>query len=186
VQQIVGVVQGQPAAQVVLVGFSYGGVVVEGVAAAVPQRIGQLVFVDAVTAAKGRSLFDAFPAQIADRLRATASTEGEGWQLPPMPLEMVGGIGSVEPGISPEEIAQVLDERRSGHPIGTYEEAVTWDASSIEAVQRCYVVCTDKPEPARGWSLARADELREAAYLSTYCRPGISPCEACRRRLPLS
>jgi pimeloyl-ACP methyl ester carboxylesterase len=162
VQQIVGVVHGQAAAQVVLVGFSYGGLVVEGVAAAIPQRIGQLVFVDAVTAARGRSLFDAFPAPMAERLRAIASAEGEGWRLPPMPLELVGGIGSVEPGISSEEIAQLLDERRSGHPIGTYEEAITWDGMSIEAVPKCYIVCTDKSEPAGGSSLARADELRQA------------------------
>ena len=162
VQQIIGVIEEQAAAKVVLVGFSYGGVVVEGVAAAIPERLAQLVLLDAMTGAKGTSLFDAMPATTVEQLRAYARAEGDGWRLPQVPLELVGGIGSVEPGISPQGIEQVLRERRGGHPIGSYEEPIGWDAASIEGVPRCYIICTDKPEPARSLSLTRADELRDA------------------------
>jgi pimeloyl-ACP methyl ester carboxylesterase len=162
VQQIIGIIQEQAAAKVVLVGFSYGGVVVEGVAAALPERLAYLVLVDTVTTAKGTSLFDAMPAPTVQQLRAYASAQGDGWRLPPVPLELVGGVGAVEPGISPQGIEQVLCERRGGHPIGTYEEHIDWDAALIEGVPRCYIICTDKREPARSSSLTRADELRDA------------------------
>lgn len=43
---------------VVLVGHSYGGMITTGVAAALPERIGRLVYVDAALPDSGQSLFD--------------------------------------------------------------------------------------------------------------------------------
>jgi pimeloyl-ACP methyl ester carboxylesterase len=98
VEQIVSLVESLSARRVILVGFSYSGLVVEGAAAAIPKRIGLLVFVDALLVPKGQAGFDAFPAEEADRFRAAAHDQGDGWKLPPFPLERVGGIGPVESG----------------------------------------------------------------------------------------
>ena len=159
VEQIVSLIGDQAPSRVVLVGFSYSGLVVEGVAAAIPDRIAQLVLIDALVAPKGKCGFDLLPASVVERLCAAARDEGEGWRLPPFPLELVGGIGSVEPGLSSADIERTL-ERRGTHPIGTYEESVTWDESSLAEVSRRYVICTDKPSPVRERFLARVDELR--------------------------
>jgi pimeloyl-ACP methyl ester carboxylesterase len=61
VQQIVSLIRDQPAPRIVLVGFSYSGPVVEGVAAAIPDRIASLVLIDAVIAPKGKCGFDLMP-----------------------------------------------------------------------------------------------------------------------------
>jgi pimeloyl-ACP methyl ester carboxylesterase len=161
VQQIVGLIGEQTSEVVVLVGFSYGGVVVEGVAAAIPKRIAQLVLVDAVMPVEGKSILDSLPGSAADQLRSVADAQGEGWKLPP--LDLVGGIGAVEPGVDAAEIEQLLQERRGSHPIGTYEEVFTRE-SSVERVARHYIVCTDKPPEVRDRSLELARRLREDGW----------------------
>jgi len=162
VQQIVGLIEEQGTQVVVLVGFSYGGVVVEGVAAAIPERIAQLVLVDAVMPVEGKSIVDSLYGAAANQLRSVADARGEGWKLPP--LDLVGGIGAVEPGVDAAEIERVLEERRGSHPIGTYEEVFTRKGSSLERVARHYIVCTDKPPDGRDRSFALARQLREDGW----------------------
>ena len=164
VQQIVALIEEQASEVVVLVGFSYGGVVVEGVAATIPERIAQLVLIDAVMPVEGKSILDAFPGVAAEQLRSAAAARGEGWKLPPFPLELVGGIGAVEPGIDAAEIERVLAERRGSHPIGTYDEVFTPKGSSVGHVARHYIVCTDKPLDGRDRALALARRLRDDGW----------------------
>ena len=164
VQQVVSLIQDQAARRVVLVGHSYGGLVVEGVAATIPDRIAELVFVDTLRVAKGECGFDRLPAALAEYQRAEARSRGDGWKLPPMTLEEVGGIGSVEAGISVSDVERVLHEGRGTHPIGTFEERVAWDASSLAGVSRRYVIGIDKPSPMREQVVAHVDELRDAGF----------------------
>ena len=161
VQQIVSLIRDQIAPRIVLVGFSYSGLVVEGVAAAIPDRIAALVLVDAVVAPKGKCGFDLMPASVVEQLRTSARNEGDGWKLPPMPLDGVGGIGSVESGVALTDVERTL-ERRGTHPIGTYEERVGWDESLLAGVGRRYIICTGKPSPMRERFEARVGELRDA------------------------
>ncbi len=160
VEQIVSLVESLSVPRVILAGFSYSGLVVEGTAATIPKRIALLVFIDALLVPKGQSGFDAFPAEEADRFRAAAHDEGDGWKLPPFPLERVGGIGAVESGVDFADVEHTLVERRGLHPIGSYEERVTWDAESLAEVSRRYVICTGKPSPMQERLTARARELR--------------------------
>jgi pimeloyl-ACP methyl ester carboxylesterase len=164
IQQIVSLVQSLSAPRVVLVGFSYSGLVVGGVAATIPNRIAQLVFIDALLVSREQSGFDAFPPEAVEQFRADARDHGEGWKLPPFPLERVGGIGPVESGVSFADIERTLLERRGTHPIGSYEERVTWDATSLADISRRYVICTGKPSPMRERLTARAQELRESGW----------------------
>jgi pimeloyl-ACP methyl ester carboxylesterase len=162
VEQIVSLVESLSVPRVILVGFSYSGLVVEGAAATLPKRIALLVFIDALLVPIGQSGFDAFPAEEADRFRVAAHDHGDGWKLPPFPLERVGGIGPVESGVDFADVEHTLLERRGSHPIGSYEERVTWDTASLAEVSRSYVICTGKPSPIRERLSARARELRES------------------------
>jgi pimeloyl-ACP methyl ester carboxylesterase len=164
VDQIVSLIQEQGAPRVVLAGFSYGGLPAEGAAAAIPDRIAQLVLIDAVRVPEGSCGFDAFPTGVADEVRAAVAREGDGWKMPPNPLSRVGGIGSVEAGIRSSDIERTLVERRGTHPIGTMEEPRFWDDSSLAGVSRCYVICTDKPSPVGDSALRHVDELRDAGF----------------------
>jgi len=60
IQQICTLIVEHYLLKIVLVGHSYGGMVITGVAARMPDRVGQLVYVDAALPDPGQSLFDLF------------------------------------------------------------------------------------------------------------------------------
>jgi hypothetical protein len=151
--------------------------VAEGVAAEIPDRIARLVPIDGMTVAKGESAMDAMTPSAAERMRVGAQRLGEGWKVPPNPVEAAGGIGAVEAGVSTADIERRFSERRGTHPIGTYDEAVTWAES--QQVSRFYIMCTDKPPNAsREWSLARTQELRDAGQAVRELPTGHYPMQS--------
>jgi pimeloyl-ACP methyl ester carboxylesterase len=60
IQQIYSLFAGNSLRDVILVGHSYGGMIITGVAAAIPERIRRLVYLDAALPDPGQSLFDLF------------------------------------------------------------------------------------------------------------------------------
>src|SRR5262245_30690572 len=61
VQDIVGVLESEELDEVILVGHSYGGMVIAGVAERVPERLAQLVYLDAFVPEDGQSTLDLLP-----------------------------------------------------------------------------------------------------------------------------
>jgi pimeloyl-ACP methyl ester carboxylesterase len=85
IQDLLGVIKFEELNDIVLVAHSYGGMVGTGVADRVPERIRQIIYVDAFVPQAGQSLFDVVPAATAERFR-TGLAEGDGWRIPPMPI----------------------------------------------------------------------------------------------------
>ena len=83
VQDILGLLEYEDLHDAVLVGHSYGGMVITGVAEKCPERLAQLVFLDAFIPANGQSLIELFPPEMAGRLRAQTRLDGDGYRLPP-------------------------------------------------------------------------------------------------------
>src|SRR3954447_6789466 len=67
---------------VVLVGHSYGGMVITSVADCVPDRLAHLVYLDAFVPDDGQSLHDLVPTDGSTRDREMARREGDGWRIP--------------------------------------------------------------------------------------------------------
>ena len=61
VRELVDLLETSDASDVVLVGHSYSGVVVTAVAAALPNRVSDVVYLDAFVPEQGRSIFDLLP-----------------------------------------------------------------------------------------------------------------------------
>jgi pimeloyl-ACP methyl ester carboxylesterase len=74
---------------VVLVGHSYGGVVVRHVADRMPKRIRSLIYLDAFVPEDGKALVHYLP-DSGQGLRELAASQGEGWKVPPMPAIAFG------------------------------------------------------------------------------------------------
>jgi pimeloyl-ACP methyl ester carboxylesterase len=86
VEDIVNFLEFEDLEGIVLVGHSYGGMVIAGVAERVPQRIAELVFMDAMVPENGESVASLFGGAI-DTM-ATAGADGaEPWQLVPQWVE---------------------------------------------------------------------------------------------------
>lgn len=66
----------------VLVGYSYGGMVVTGVAEQMPERLGQIIYLDAFVPQNGQSVADFFSPEIKAVFDNIAQTYGDGWRFP--------------------------------------------------------------------------------------------------------
>jgi pimeloyl-ACP methyl ester carboxylesterase len=121
---------------VVLVGHSYGGMVVTGVADRVPERIAQLVYVDAFVPRDGESLFDLLPEGFVDGLRSSA-VDG---RVPPP-----GG----DPGYPPWYLERVAE-----HPLAAFEQPLRLEGRGND-IPSTYIRCTESDVPLESF-IARA------------------------------
>src|ERR1700761_584532 len=67
----------------ILVGHSYAGLVISGAANQVPDRIAQLVYLDAMVPEDGETAVDAQP--VSQIMIDQAAQSGHGWRVPPLP-----------------------------------------------------------------------------------------------------
>lgn len=70
------------ARDVVLVGHSYAGMIITGVAEKMPDRLAKLVFVDAFIPEDRDAVLDLLPAAVAEGFRQSAAASAEGYRLP--------------------------------------------------------------------------------------------------------
>jgi len=68
--------------EVVLVGHSYGGMVITGAADRVPERVARLVYLDAEVPGDGESEYDLPPPDERAGYRSPARAKGSGWLIP--------------------------------------------------------------------------------------------------------
>jgi len=92
---------------------------------------------------------------------AAADAYGCGRYVPPAPIEAVGGMGALEPGVQVEHVNDAL-QRRASHPLASYREAVPASVAEPVDVPRGFISCTDKPEG--DLLLALASGLRASGW----------------------
>ena len=117
VQDVVGVLEYEDLRDVILVGHSYAGMVITGVAGRTPERIAHLVYLDAFVPEDGKSLMDYQPPEMAELFHEGTRTEGEGYKLPAViPPEVFGVTGEADLAWlrPPRRSASVQDEARPG------------------------------------------------------------------------
>jgi pimeloyl-ACP methyl ester carboxylesterase len=71
--------------EVVLVGISYGGMVISGVAERAPERLRQLIYLDAFVPSDGKSTLDLVDPALGQGLVQMAQSYGDGWRIPHSP-----------------------------------------------------------------------------------------------------
>ena len=131
-----------------LVGWSYGGAVITAVAERAPERLAQLIYLDAPVPADGQSFYDALPTGAA--LLAAHRAAGEAAGVPgfwPVPEEY---LRSLLPDAADRDwlLAKMVP-----HPIATLTQPVRLRNPAAARLPRAYVDCTEdwdpgEPEPA--------------------------------------
>ena len=133
-RDVIGVIEAEELTDVILVGHSFGGTVVTGVADRIPERIAQLVFLDGSLAESGQSLLDGvMPADVAASRRAAAQAHDGGLSLPPPKAAALG--------ISDPADAAWVERRMTPHPFGTFTETVRWSAPIGHGRPKVYLDC---------------------------------------------
>ena len=87
IRDIVNVLHYENLHNVILVGISYSGMVITGVAEQAPERLGQLIYLDAFVPHDGESLNDLIGPGLAGFFTERAQSLGEGWRVPHLPPE---------------------------------------------------------------------------------------------------
>ncbi len=148
IQDVVGVLETEELRNVVLVGHSYAGQVITGVAARAEKRIARLVYLDAFVPDAGQSLLSQLPPDRADAMRKAVETDGEGWRLAPLPPERLG--------VTSQRDTEWLQRRLVAQPFRTFEQPVPAVASA--KLPRSYIYCS---KPAMGPFDPFAETLRD-------------------------
>ena len=147
IQDVVNVLFYEDLTDVILVGHSYGGNVITGVADRVPERLQQLVYLDAATPSDGQSMADSAAGR-REQLERQARESGDGWKVAP---------GDAPPDQSPQ-ITEWARPRRSPMPIKTMTTPVRLTRGET-TLPRAFVYCTIGKEPGTP-QVARAERVK--------------------------
>jgi pimeloyl-ACP methyl ester carboxylesterase len=131
IEDVAAVLRYEDLSEVVLVGHSYGGTVVTGVADREPQRLRRLVYLDASAPVSGQTASGAFAEGTAGKLLELAASDS--WLLPPLSPKAVG--------VTAPRAVEMLETRRHAHPMRTLFEPLILDHGDTQ-VPRTYVTCT--------------------------------------------
>jgi len=158
IDDVVQVLEGEDLRDVVLVGHSYAGMVVTGVAARVPDRLARLVYLDAVVPKSGQSLFDCSSPNFRNWVDEQVRSRGEGWRIPVAPPQFLG--------LSDTADIDWVMSRLVPHPYRTFREPVPWQTGQERAVPRSYINCIGS-KPRGGARSPQATGIDDYYELST-------------------
>jgi pimeloyl-ACP methyl ester carboxylesterase len=122
---------------VILVGNSYAGMVITGVAAKVPERLKLLVYLDAYVPQDGQSEADLWPPE-RRAIAESAEAETKGLAQAPSPALF---------GITDPVLVEWINARVTPQPVSTYTEPVPpGNARSVD-LRRVFIQCRGNPHP---------------------------------------
>lgn len=130
IQDIVGLLQEKNLHGVILVGHSYGGMVITGVVDAIPERIAHLVYLDTFVPRDGESMVDVSPLVIR-LLRRQA--QADGWRI--------DSRGTY--GVTTEPDRSWVLSKVTPHPLKTLEQPLHLkNPAIVSATPRTHIECT--------------------------------------------
>jgi pimeloyl-ACP methyl ester carboxylesterase len=126
---IVAAVECEDVQRVVLVGHSYGGMVVTGVAPRIASRLSHIVYLDAFFPEDGKALKDYAP---------IPPTRADGWRIPPAGTPQNFGVKSQG------DIAWVA-RRLGDQPLQTFTQPVRAPGETLAQSKQHFIQCTRTP-----------------------------------------
>ncbi|WP_341666760.1 alpha/beta fold hydrolase [Alcaligenes sp. SDU_A2] len=143
---------------VTLVGHSFGGLVISGVADVLPRCLRQLIFLDAFILPSGTSTFDTLPQKVVENMTAAAHKNIVP-AVPPPPLNALG--------LHASEDLHFVGHRLTPQPLSVYHSTLRLQNPSIGNARPCaYISCTHPPfkavDTSREWARQQKDwDFRE-------------------------
>jgi pimeloyl-ACP methyl ester carboxylesterase len=155
VTDIVNVFEWEQLQDVILVGHSYGGMVVTGVADLMPQRMSSLVYLDAFLPGNNQSLLDLLPPERAQAMRDSANEQND-FAVPPASAAFFNVN---------EADREWVDSLCTPHPFAALSERLNLTGGIERVHNKIYVLAT-----GRVGSFSRFRD-------SVVNKPGWSTCE---------
>jgi pimeloyl-ACP methyl ester carboxylesterase len=117
---------------VILVGHSFGGTVITGVAERASERIAQLIYLDAEVPRDGESDAGCLTPNMEDFVWQRARERGDGWLFTPSPISIFG--------VSDPADQAWADARMGAQPVATVTQPVR-SGAAVEALSRHFIAC---------------------------------------------
>jgi pimeloyl-ACP methyl ester carboxylesterase len=150
VQDVVTLLEMEDLNDIVLVGHSYGGMVVTGVADRVPQRVRELVYLDAFVPENGKCCLDYVVPERAAAMRTAGKGSG---MVPPPPLSLWGHTNPAD--------VEWMRPREVMHPFRTMAQPIRLaNEAALARIPKSFIYCSS---PATGSFDQFATRYRKAA-----------------------
>jgi pimeloyl-ACP methyl ester carboxylesterase len=140
---VVNVLEYEALADAVLVGHSYAGAVVTGVADRQPQRLHALVYLDTGPLPDGMAIVDLQPPALRERQRRDVEEGGDGWRWPVPDRETIlSGLYGSASGLR-EEHLRAFAQRGTAQPYATFTSPLRLVAPAPAGVRRVAIFAGD-------------------------------------------
>lgn len=167
IDDVVRVIEAENRERVVLVGHSYAGMVITGVADRIKSRISRLVYLDAAVPDDGDDFASQIPgltpAEIERRRDTFRAMSPDGLWLPPFPAERAGVS-------DPQDIAWI-NRLSTPHPLRSWLDPIRFRGKGHQGIAKTYVLATRPPTAVMGYPLhgERARQGGEWCYREIAC-----------------
>ncbi len=128
IQDIVSLIESHELDNVVLVGHSYGGMVITGAADRLPARIKRLVYLNAFVPEHGRSLMDYLPPPVRDPIAREGTATG---MVSPLPVAILG--------VTQAEDVRWVTRRMVKQSYRSYSEPITLSNAARDRIPCTFV-----------------------------------------------
>jgi alpha-beta hydrolase superfamily lysophospholipase len=158
IDDVCGVIEYAQLSDVVLVGHSFGGMCITGVADRMPDRIRRLVYLDACVPKDGQSLVTqsiANPVEMNDAMVAQLTAMADHW-LPVPSLETIG-VDTAPEHYRQRELALMTE-----HPVSSVIEPLQF-VNGGPSAPCTYIVCDNPPMPNTSF-VAHYEQVLAGAY----------------------
>lgn len=181
IEDVAGLIAAEELNDVVLVGHSYAGMVITGVADRLKSRLRRLVYIDAAVPADGDDFAAAIPGLPPERAQARRDAfrgmAPDGEWLPPMPPAVLG--------VEDPALAEWFVRRSTPHPVRSWLDPVRFQNGGHAGIPKTYVLATAPATELMGYPLHGAVAKRggEWTYREVACGhqiPALKPEETVR------
>lgn len=136
IQDVAAVIACEQLHDVVLVGTSYAGLVISGVAELIVQQIAALIYLNAALPTNGKCMLDTVSAERRAEVCRIANEEGDGFRVP---TSLV-----LDTGIEDEGDREKYLRRMTPHPLASLLQPVRLTGKFKEVARKAYILATRK------------------------------------------
>ena len=142
IDDVVDLIEYEDLHDVVLLGHSYAGFVVTGVADRIPERISLLAYLDSGPASDGAAHIDFQPPPVRQLVERLVEEKGDGWQLP-MPAwdELEGAMGASLEGLGESE-RSMMRAGAVAQPFATWTQPLSLKNPARDDLNKLLITCS--------------------------------------------
>lgn len=157
IRDVLGVINFERLQDVTLVGHSYAGMIITGVAERAKDRLARMVYVDAFVPNDGQSAMQLLPAAIQSAFREQAATDGEGWRLRGSERQL--DLWGLKDGSARDFVRSKLCD----FSLNCFEQPVRLTTNAA-AIEHAYIACVAEGYPARAVFQQFADRAKREGW----------------------